>query len=101
MRELFISEHRYIRNMLLRYRNVEFLDYGLVLVEEHSSQHSPTRPRFNNDYMLQFVDDLRNFESCSSTVLPNTSGADVFVTFDKHTSRPLRTELLAGEAFPI
>ena len=101
MRELFVSERRYIRNMLLRYRNIEIAEFGKVLVEEYSPPRVHAQTRFNNDYVLQFVKDLSNFESCCASVLPNTLGAELFLTFDRDTFRPLRTELLAGEAFPV
>jgi hypothetical protein len=41
------------------------------------------------------------FKSFGASILPNTIGADVFVTVDEQTSQPLMTELLGGEAFSL
>lgn len=105
MRSLFVSEQRYIRNVLLQHRHIDAdaVSFGKVLLEYYPPSRRPARHRFkfNCDFMLQFDERLDNCKSCCTSILPNTLGADVFVTFDEVTSRPLRTELLGGDAFSI
>ncbi len=55
MRDLFVSERRYIRNMLVRHQNIEVAEFGQVLIEQYSPPRTRARTRFNNDYVLQFV----------------------------------------------
>ena len=40
-------------------------------------------------------------EAYCTSVLPNTLGSDIFVSLDKHSLAPVRTELLTGDAFPL
>src|SRR5262249_24923165 len=97
-RELFVSERRYIRNMLLRHRGVEVSTFPVVVTEEYG----PVRGEpsgFNDDFALQFRERMTNFQTCLETILPNTLGADLCVTYDVETSQPLRTELMGGGAF--
>jgi hypothetical protein len=103
MRGMFLSEKRCVRNTLLRHRSVEFDQFEDVMIEHYSPPRFSTGGHFNLDYYLQFVEDaaIRNCRSFCARVLPNTMGAEVFVTIDKDTSRLLRMELLCGEAFPI
>jgi hypothetical protein len=102
-RELFISERRYIRNVVWKQAQIPLETMGPVTVEYYAPPRTPSRVRFNNDFMLQFVphDRLVKFKSFGAQILPNTLGVDVFVTVDQQTFQPLMTELLGGEAFPI
>lgn len=101
MRDLFLSERRYIRNILMRHNMPDIVHFDRVLTEQYSPPRTSSRTRFNLDYHLQFVEDkaLKGCKSFCASVLPNVSGADVFVTLDQSLSRVLRTELLFGEAF--
>lgn len=102
MRELFKSERRYIRNVLQQC-GIAF-DGPVDVVREHYYPMSSTATKhFNIDFMLEFIaaDELKDFKSHCASVLPNTLGAEVFVTIDVRSSRPLLTELISGEAFPI
>jgi hypothetical protein len=103
MRELFVSERRYIRNILWQRAKILWDTFDPVVLEYYAPPRTRCRVRFNNDYFLRFVaaENLRETKSYGSPVLPNTLGADVFLTVDELTSRPLMTELLAGEAFSI
>jgi hypothetical protein len=103
MRELFLSDQRVIRNILFRYRTYEFERFENVVTEHYSPSRTSSKSRFNLDFYLQFVEDceIKNCQSFCARVLPNTLGAEVFLTVDEETSRPLRIELLCGEAFPI
>lgn len=103
MRELFLSERRYIANIVRQRTGTTLNRFDPVLLEHYAQPRSRSVTRFNNDFFLQFVPQgtLTNHESYSTTILPNTIGADVFVTIQKETRRLLRTELLSGEAFPI
>jgi hypothetical protein len=105
MRELFISERRYIANVLRKRTNIRLETSGAVVLEEYCPPRTSSRVRFNNDYFLQFVsrEDMKDAKTKSfcAPVLPNTLGVDVFVTVDEHTSRLLMTELLGGEAFSM
>jgi hypothetical protein len=103
MRDLFISEQRYIRNIVWKYTQFLPKTCHPVVVEYYAPPRTSSRVRFNNDFRLQFVpsDRLINFKSFGAHVLPNTLGIDVFVTVDQQTSEPLMTELLGGEAFSI
>jgi len=101
MRSLYLSERRFIRNLLLRHRGAEPSEYGQVMTEGYYPRRNLHRSRFNNDFELRFVSKLTEYECCHTTVLPNTYGADLFLTFDSRTLQPLMTELMDGEAFPI
>ena len=103
MRELFISERRYIRNVLWEQSRVSLETSGPVVVEHYAPPRTSSRVRFNNDFSLQFVPSERlvRFKSVGASILPNTIGVDVFVTIDEQTSQPLMTELLGGEAFSL
>ncbi|MEK6642418.1 MAG: hypothetical protein AABZ08_00795 [Planctomycetota bacterium] len=101
MRRLFDSELRYIENVL-RYRNGGTLAVvGEVETEYYSSPRNNAPTHFNTDYFLQFSNDLENGKSFCAPILPNTAGAEVFVMIDTRTRTLLRTDLVAGEAFPI
>ena len=103
IRELFISERRYIRNVLWKQARVVLETSGPVVVEYYVPPRTSSRVRFNNDFSLQFVSNerLASFKSLGSSILPNTVGVDVFVTVDEQTCQPLATELLGGEAFSM
>lgn len=102
-RELFVSERRYIRNVIWRHTQVSLETRDPVIVEYYAPHRVLSRVRFNNDFRLQFApnDRLVNSKSFGARVLPNTLGVDVFVTVDQQTLQPLMTELLGGEAFSI
>jgi hypothetical protein len=105
IRELFISERRYIQNVLWNRAQVRFESSGPVMVEHYAPPRTAAQVRFNNDYFLQFVsnDDRQiiNSKAYCAPVLPNTLGVDVFVSVDERTSQPFMTELLGGEAFSM
>src|SRR5438105_4551671 len=105
MRDLFLSERRCVGNILNRHLAIDLAQFRdlKVRAEHYSPARSSARSNFNHDFALQFGLDseFHNFKSYSAPVLPNTIGAEVFLTVDKATSMPLRLELLAGEAFPI
>jgi hypothetical protein len=101
MRELFISERRFIRNVLSK-QSQDYVEMsGPVVVEYYAPPRKRSPLRFNNDFSLQFVpsEQLANFKSFGAAILPNTVGVDVFVTVDEETSQLLMAELLGGEAF--
>ena len=99
MRDLFVSEARFIHNMLLRdgVESVQIPDQ--VLMEYHAPPRAAGASAFNADFILQFIatDDLQDFRSFSCPVRPNTMGAELSV--DRQTNTPLCAELVAGEAF--
>jgi hypothetical protein len=104
MRNLFVSERRYIRSVLRPHLAGEG-DFDLRVVGEY---YAPPRvampgPRFNLDFVLRFVekDAIIDHNSYCARVLPGTLGAEVFVTVDAHTGQPLMTELDSGEAFGL
>lgn len=104
MRDLFLSEQRYIRNILLRNVGREWTPIRPVLSEYHAPpQLGPQQPRFNIDFVLRFVEPaaMPEHKSFCARVLPNTMGAEVFVTVDAATGQPVMTELDSGEAFPL
>lgn len=92
-------------------RNVAICGFGhdvteepSVAKEEHDAPPPKRGPAFNSDFRLSFgKPDLRgmNVTSRMSSILPNTYGAELFLTLDATTNRPLRCELLGGRAFPI
>lgn len=105
MRELFISERRYIDNILWKWAKVRVEPFGPVVIEEYSPPRTKSRVRFNNDFLLQFVSreerlDLPT-EAFGSPILTNTLGVDVFLLVHAQTLQPLRTELLGGEGFEM
>lgn len=103
MRELFISERRYIHNVLRKHAIASLEASDIVVAEYYAPARTSSRTRFNNDFSLHLVpmDRIDRFKSCCAGILPNTIGVDVFVTIDDHTGKPLMTELLGGEALPI
>ena len=102
MRRPFISEERFIRNVLSRHGHVTLPKLGDIVEEYYADFPNSRGVRFNNDFVLQFVPHgkLANFASHCVSILPNTLGSELFVVFDKRTSMPLRTELMGGGAFP-
>lgn len=102
MRDLFQSEWRYIRNTL-RHWGLEPLGPRPVLFENYYPRRASAKTHFNSDFALEFVafEELENYKSYCAPVLPNSIGAEVFVTVDVDTLRLLRTEYLAGEAFSL
>lgn len=105
VRELFISEYRYIENILSKWTDVKRSMIGSVILENHCPVHGESRIAFNNDYSLQFAsaDKLVELKAVafSAPVLPNTLGADVFLLVDEDTSQVLETELLGGQSFQM
>jgi len=103
MRDLFVSEQRYIRNLLWHWTKTKLKSFDPIVTEYYAPPRSSSGIRFNNDFFLQFIssDKLQNIKSFNASILPNTIGADIFLTVDRNTCTPLRTELLAGEAFSI
>jgi hypothetical protein len=78
--------------------------FGSVVSEYYAPPELKAEgPRFNLDFVLRFVDEatMPEHRSFCAPVLPNTMGAEVFVTVDAVTGTPLMTELLSGEAFPL
>lgn len=106
MRKLFASEQRCVSNLLSTELHID-LDIGLVTVVEECYAQPRCRhrgPRFNVDFMLQFVSQTHmptERRAVGSPVLPNTIGADIFLLVDKASYRPVLLHLDAGEAFPI
>lgn len=104
MRELFLSEQRYIRNILLQNVGREWSPRPTVLSEYHAPPRTGAkRPYFNADFVLRFVEPAvwPEHKSFCARVLPNTLGAEVFLTVNAATGQPLMTELDSGEAFPL
>jgi len=102
MRELFVSELRYIQNILMQNLAVA-LDPVPSVVSEYHAPPTPRRkgPTFNRDFVLRFAThkELPKHQSYCSRILPNASGSEVFITVDAHTRQPFMTELVSGEAF--
>ena len=105
MRQLFISERRYIQSILQRWTGCLLKVDDAVVLEQYAPPRTTSKVRFNNDYWLQLVSDderARMDGKCyCAPVLPNTLGADVFIHVEARTLRPFLTELLAGEAFSM
>jgi hypothetical protein len=104
MRSLFKSELRVIRNILSKHVGRE-VPQPLNLVSEYyvPPRGVATARRFNLDFVLEFVDRTsmtQNHVSFAASILPNTIGVDVFVTFDKESYAPLVMELMGGEGLP-
>lgn len=101
MRDLFLSEARFIENMILREGIGSVRTPDRVAIEYYAPPRTSKAISFNSDFFLQFVEmeDLKDFRSVCCPVRPNTMGAEVFLTLDKMTGAPLRAELIAGEAF--
>jgi hypothetical protein len=90
--------------MLLSNLGVDWQDFPPVVEEYHHPPRRPVRGRsFNTDYVLRFVPKgtLPAYRSFCARVLPCTMGAEVFLTVDANTLRPLLTELVSGEAFQL
>jgi hypothetical protein len=104
-RELFISEHRYISNILREFAGIDLQASDPVVSEYYAPPRTKSRVRFNNDYFLEFAAEKDQSKTATkaygSVILPNTLGVQVFLVVDENTSKPLMTELLGGEAFPI
>lgn len=104
MRDLFLSEQRYLRNTILRNLGRDLRQIGPVLSEYYAPpRRGPQHPHFNTDFVLRFVEQgsMPEHRSFCSRVMPNTMGAEVFVTVDAKTGQPLMTELDSGEAFSL
>jgi hypothetical protein len=105
MRELFLSEHRYINNILREFTGIGMQASDSIVREYYAPPRTRSRLRFNNDYSLEFVSEEDRSKVATkaygSVILPNTLGVQVFLVVDARTSKPLMTELLGGEAFPI
>lgn len=103
MRPTFLSEQQYIRNVLRRHGRTFPHALGPIVSEYYAQPRDTTRHRFNVDFAIDFVpfSALENFSTVGTSVHPTHLGADLFVTVDKDTNRPLRSELMFGEAFPI
>jgi hypothetical protein len=104
MRELFISERRYIENVISKCMGLRRQVSGRVAREYYAPPRSTSKVRFNNDYFLELASGRSSgvtSRSYGAVILPNTIGVDVFVTVDQQTFQPLMTELLGGEAFSL
>ena len=103
MRELFLSEQRYVSNIIRSKTGVTLQHFDPVLVEYYEQPRRQSANHFNTDFFLQFVPQgkLGDPDVYSTTILPNTIGADIFVAVEQKTLRLLRTELLFGDAFSI
>jgi hypothetical protein len=105
MRELFISERRYISNILLKCAGIHLQTSGPVVREYYTPPRTASRVRFNNDYVMELVSEDRlktvKTKAYGALILPNSLGVHVFLTMDERTSQPLMTELLGGEAFSM
>jgi hypothetical protein len=105
VRDLFISEHRYITNLLRQHAGIR-LEAGVSVIEEYyAPPRTVSKVLFNNDYCLQFASNeylkTASTKAYCAGILPNTLGVDAFVLVDQRTSLPLMTELLGGEAFSL
>lgn len=106
MRILFASEQRCTRNLFAKYfdSGTDF-DEPLVVAEHYCAPRVVARgPRFNIDFMLEFVpwaEMPQHIKSIGSTILPNSIGSDLFLTFEQPSKRVILLHLMAGEAFPI
>ena len=108
-RQLFESEKRTIRNIALKHLGRETAPADFVYFETYSAPAREGETEvFNSDFRLQFderdlseIDFGRGTTGGMAPVLPNTLGAEVFLTVEKGTYRPLLLHLLGGEAFPM
>lgn len=104
MRDLFLSEQRYVGNIVLRHLGHECPRVGPVLSEYYAPPRRSLHDcHFNTDFVLRFVERgaMQDHQSFCARVMPNTMGAEVFVTVDTGTSQVLMTELDSGEAFSV
>jgi hypothetical protein len=105
LRELFISERRYISNILWKCAGLHLETNDPVVREYYAQPRTASSVRFNNDYFLEFASNeyikTATTKAYGAVILPNTLGVHAFVLVDDQTSRPLMTELLGGEAFSL
>lgn len=103
LRDLFKSERRVIRNIALSGWGID-LDPSVGVVAQWYDCERMEPVHFNRDFRLEFDErDLGTIDGMSwmAAVLPNTLGAEVFLTVEKGTYKPLLLHLLGGEAFPM
>lgn len=103
LRDLFESECRVIRNVALDGWGAEPARPAGVHREWHDCTTDST-VQFNRDFELRLDErDIRVIDGMSwmASVVPNTLGAEVFLTVEKGTYRPLVLQLLGGAAFGI
>ena len=108
-RKLFESEKRIMRNIALEHLGHEPSRAEFVYLETYC----PTRRQggggqFNSDFRLQLDErDLSEIDfspGCAggmSPVLPNTIGAEIFLTVEKSSDKPILLELMGGDAFGV
>ncbi|MFC1597752.1 hypothetical protein ACFL5Q_07435 [Planctomycetota bacterium] len=104
MRRLFKSEQKAVSNLMRDQWQTPLDSEPKVCAEHYSNVGSASKHSFNADFLLKFADrHVTEFEYvCGmSSILPNTLGAEVFLTVEKTIYRPLMLELIGGEAFPI
>ena len=100
MRTLFSSEKRCISNLFYMKWNGAIPSAPAIFEETIAEPANPaTRPWFNCDFILDFVD-YRTFASERSasacSVLPNALGAELFLVVEKATLSPTALELNGG-----
>ena len=107
-RKLFESEKRIIRNVALKHLGHEARHAELVYLETYYAPRRQGERQFNSDFRLQLDErDLSEIDfspGCTggmSPVLPNTIGAEIFLTVEEPSHKPILLELMGGEAFPI
>ena len=105
MRNLFISEQRYICNILRECAGVHVQTCDPVINEYYAPPRAKSSVRFNNDYFLKLVSEeclsAATTKAYGALIHPNLLGVHVFLVVDEKTSKPLMTELLGGEAFSL
>lgn len=107
MRDTFLSENRIIEVVAACHKIPITLPAMVYREFYYESLVEKDNRSFNVDFRLQLsCEDLSriDFENgCSGgalAVLPNTLGAEIFLTTDKTSGKPLILELMGGGAFP-
>ena len=97
MRTLFISEQRAINNVFPG----PSPSGGDYVIDEWLLQSSANEKSFNGDFVLRCQPELpARFKSIAKPILPNTVGAELFITRDVESNCLYQAELMGGPAFP-
>lgn len=105
MREPFASEKRCISNLFqMKWKNHDYRVPNVVSEFIAQPAEAKTKPWFNCDFILDFVDPRavkakRSASVCS--VLPNALGAELFLVVEEDSLFPTALELNGGRAFSL
>ncbi len=106
MRGLFASEARCVNNMIKK-RWGKTNDRAPTIVSAYVADPDKTKrkPWFNCDFCIDFIErrdaDWCDCEITANSILPSTLGAELFLAIDPSEIKPMRLELIGGQAFSI